>query len=93
MLFWLQHPFVCSKSILIVKSLLLLARLLHEGKNVSLSKFLLTILYESLSNMYGTFFKNDPQMPESQEHVDQSTNDQDVDQTKVIKTKVTLKLL
>lgn len=40
----LQHSFLCSNSLAINSGYLPLARLLHEGKNISLSKFLLASL-------------------------------------------------
>lgn len=49
---WLQHSFLCTKSFAINNGYLPLARLLYEGIKISLSKFLLANLYESLGNAY-----------------------------------------
>lgn len=52
LLFWLHHSFLCNMSFAIIKGLLPLARLLHEGQNVCLGKILFSSLYESLTNIY-----------------------------------------
>ena len=52
LLLWLSYSVFYSKSLSVGKSMLPLARLLHEGIDVSLSKLLLASLYESLGDLY-----------------------------------------
>lgn len=62
LLFWLHHSFLCDRSCRKNDRYVTLASLLHEGKDVCLSKILLSSLYEYLGLTYKSF-KNSNWIP------------------------------